>query len=279
MAICLFYVGLGNGYLITQFVVRFQSSREPDHLTRAVFTLLLAFVAVTVLLTGLAIAGAHALQVLGDVGYCLSVLTASILGLARTFYQRYAYSAGVEIVALRMNLAWAGCILVGTGLLAQHNNFADAESTLWIYSAASFVAVLIGASAFTIRFDQTTRSEVGAFITDASRGGLWATLGVIVTSLQSQAYVYVTAVLLGPAALGLANAARMLITPFTSILPAFTNMMLPRLVQAQSANGDSLRSQGIRYSLLLVLSAIFYFVALALLDPYASSALVGNNYE
>lgn len=283
MALCLLYAGFGNALFLTQMVVHLPEKPAEDR-PRYAATLLallgafclatLAFAVVLHSLAGLTRSSAD-----GGGGLILATAAASVANLLRNYFVRLAYSTSEERKALAVNLAWA--LVLGIALFVVHGSggLSGAAEGLWVFAAASCGAAILG-----LGIARLPIATVGAMcmrhdFVEALAGGRWAMGGVGVTWLQSQSYMYVTAILIGPAGVALANAARMLIAPFTFLLPALTQLAFPRLVEMRAADSGKMLRYGLLYSRILVGLGVCYVIVLGLGARYLIPLLIGENYS
>ncbi len=93
----------------------------------------------------------------------------------------------------------------------------------------------LGAIAFSARF--SVREAVGdawSNFVEAWRSGAWAVVGVFVSQMQGQGYVYLLALLRGPAAVAEMNAARLFLSPLLVMSNGFSRVIIPKMALLRS---------------------------------------------
>lgn len=283
MAIALLYVGLGNALFLTQMTVRLPAEREEDRpaLCTNILVLVILFVLLSSLLGGAGVTIAN--YFLGwesgalILGY--AIIGTSMMMLIANFFLRLAFSRGREVDALLVNMTVA--MGLGIGLLGgeKFDSINSAASVLAIYVGANMAGSIVGYMTSWVSPSLFEGGRMYSFFRKSIGGGGWASAGVAVTWLQGQAYMYVSAILLGPAAVGVLNAGRMLIAPFSFALPAFTQMLLPRLAQEATASPKSAERLGRVYSAVMVAGALLYVGALAYCGRDLIPLLLGDSYD
>lgn len=276
----LLFAGLCSALFVAQMVVKLPA-KDPgvrDAYVAGVLMMLLGF---CVLFLGLVCTTGLALSGDSDFAVRSGVVTASALAavayVGKDFFVRLAYSKARVGVALAINLAIA---LVTLGCFATANLLRielDATSALETYAAAHFVGLVVGACCFTLPFS-AIRSLGRQSLAEIWQDGKWSLGGAIVIWLQTQAYVYVTAATLGPAGVGLANAARLFISPFMFLSPAVSQLMLPRLSARRISGVDGVLKGARMYSVGMLALAGAYLVGMGLCFEPVQIAVLGDGY-
>ena len=281
-AIALLYSGVGNALLLTQMVVHVPDKANEDKLHYAARVLVLAavFSLLTALLAGLVLAMVSAWQTLPHeyIGLGSAVTVASIAYLLKDFFVRHAYTARKEKWALAVNMFVA--LMLATFLFMQRHFFVgiDSASALWIYAASNFAGALVGLALASLPIFDVRARELMNDMQEAWVGGKWALGGVSVTWLQTQAYMYVTALFLGPAGVGYANAARLLITPATFLMPALNQVVMPRFASLRASNPQKLLQVNRLYTTGLIIFSVSYSLILLGLIDVIAPVLLGSHY-
>ncbi|HYD32275.1 MAG TPA: hypothetical protein VEB64_15640 [Azospirillaceae bacterium] len=123
------------------------------------------------------------------------------------------------------------------------------------------------------------RFGVGAALAEAWPGGRWALLGVVSIFAQNQSYIYLLTVLDGPAAVGEANAARLLLAPLMLIIVSTIRTLQPRVGRSRAA-GDGQGVWRLSWITLFTLLAttVLYSVGVIAVMPYAIGTLLPEAY-
>ncbi len=282
-AICLFYSGIGNALFLTQMVVHTPDRSQEDRLPYAtrIFVALVLFCVLTIVAAGLLFA---LIQLLPDslvqfAGLGLAVTGASVSYLLKDFFIRHAYTARKETCALAINIAAAIGLLGSLLLKHQTDTGLSSETALWMYALGNLTGAVAGLVLVRLPLTAVQFFRVAKDVREAWIGGRWAIGGVSVIWAQSQAYMYVTALFAGPAGVGYANAAKLLITPVISLVPAISQIAMPRLAEMRATNPPAmLRAGGLFTFGMVILGAIYSVALLGLLDEIAP-LLLGAGYE
>ncbi|WP_172588521.1 lipopolysaccharide biosynthesis protein [Ferriphaselus amnicola] len=282
-AIVLFYAGVGNALFLTQMVVHVPEKAPEERLLYAARMLaaLLIFCVLTAM-PALAILGVGKLvwPLLNEyVGSLVAVLASCLAYLLKDFFVRHAYTARKEVWALIVNSAIA--IVMLASLLVWHHGASDVSATgaLWIFAMSNLVGVLVGLLLVKLPLSLVTANKVILDWKEAWRGGVWALGGGVVIWSQSQAYIYVTALIAGPAAVGMANAAKLLITPALFLVTAANQILMPRLATLRVTNINKMFKTSEYVALAFILFAMMYTLFCAFWGGEILAIIVGNKYQ
>lgn len=282
-AISLFYSGVGNALFLTQMVVHVPDKTPEDRLPYAARMLvsLILFSAITALFAGLLLVFGSALsQVIHQyVGLTISIIAASVTFIIKDFFVRYAYTARRESWALLVNVAVAITLAV---LLLLQLHFAidlNPENALWIYAVSNMMGAVVGLGMIRLPILTVRMHQLGVDIREAWVGGSWALIGVAVTWSQTQAYMYVTAVFVGPVGVAYANAARLLITPALFLMPAVSQVVMPRLASLRASNPQKMLKFSNLFSRCLIIFSVIYSVILLGIVDLITPALLSDKYQ
>ncbi len=282
-AICLFYSGIGNALLLTQMVVhtadRPQEDRSPYAARMLMATTL--FCLLTLVVVGLVICftafwlGAA----VPSSSFVLAVTGASIAYLLRDFFVRHAYTARMEGWALVVNVSVAISLLAFLLLKHQADGALTSVEALWLYALGNLAGAGVGAVLVRLPLASTQLSRVVEDMREAWIGGRWAMGGVSVAWAQSQAYLYVTALFAGAAGVAQASAARLLISPVIFLVPAFNQVIMPRLVELRATALPRMLQAGGLFTIALLVFAVLYSVTLLGLIDVIVPTLLGSQYK
>lgn len=282
MAVILLYAGFGNALFLTQMVVHLPDKQDQTRTGYAASILALVglFCAVTLMLA----AGQylHALAAGGSAPainrLVMAVAAGSVANLLKNYFIRLAFSLRQEHKALAVNLTWAGALLLLLLAMRGGGLISDAAAALWLFAVANFMAAALGLIITRLPLGIVRWRRMRHDFTEASVGGRWAFGGVSVTWLQSQSYMYVTTLFVGPTGVALANAARMLVAPFSFLLPALAQFFLPHLAELRAADKGAMFRAGRFYTALLVGMGVLYLLGLWLCAGTLIPLFVGGRY-
>lgn len=282
-AIALLYSGVGNALFLTQMVVHVPDKAPEDRLpyaARMLITLVMFCIFTGIISSVMVILASNWSSTINEyLPLCVSTIATAIFYVLKDFFVRHAYTARQEIWALLVNVGVAISLFIA--LLIQHYYFAEinSASALSIYAASNMVGVILGLALVKLPI---LSIRVHALLSDASEswiGGRWALGGVSVTWLQTQAYMYVTAIFLGPAGVGYVNAARILITPAQFFLPAITQVLMPRLAELRANNFQKMLLVRSMFTIAIVVFAMMYSAVLLTLLEKIVPVLLGSKYK
>jgi O-antigen/teichoic acid export membrane protein len=279
-AITLLYAGVGDALFLTQMVVHVPDKAPQDKLPYAARML----VALTLFCT-LTVAGVEVILATSEMwsqlihqnlGLGTSIVFASIAYLLKDFFVRHSYTARREGCALWINVSVAMtlvCMMLAQALFTKPLN---SEGALWIYATSNMVGALVGFALVRLPIMAVVLKEIIEDAKEAWGGGRWALGGVGVTWSQTQAYMYVTAFFVGPVGVGLANTARILITPAIFLLPAITQLVMPRLAAMRAKNQPKMLEISMLFSIGLVCFAVLYSLVLFGVGDVLAYILIGK---
>jgi O-antigen/teichoic acid export membrane protein len=279
-AITLLYAGVGDALFLTQMVVHVPDKAPQDKLPYAarILVALIIFCALTAIVAGLllVIVGTWSQLIHQYVGLVSAIVAASIAYLCKDFFVRHSYTARRETWALWVNVAVA--VTLVSMLLVQYRFIStfNSEGALWIYAVSNMVGALFGFGLVRLPMLAVRLQEIIRDVQEAWAGGRWALVGVGVTWSQSQAYMYVTALYVGPVGVGLANTARILITPALFLMPAITQLVMPRLAALRATNQARMVKISMLFSTGLVIFAVLYSAVLIGVGDVMAHILIGE---
>lgn len=281
-SIILLALGLANGLLLSQMVVglphRKPWMREAYMRSVLVGTLLLATILSVLGLLVAALAGLR-----GDAGgdASLAATTGVAAGGVITlhYFVRQSFSVSRERVAVLLNLVLLASLTVAVAWVERRELGISASSAMLIYGGAHFCAALCGALVLPVPTRHWQIAMVRRDLLDVWQQGRWASAGVSVSWGQSQAYVYLTPLFFGLAGLGAVNAARMIVAPLIMMLPAISQVALPRFSVLSAEHPGQLGHAGLRLSVVLGSLAVMYALIVWLGYDWLSLLLLGEVRE
>lgn len=281
-AVTLLYSGIGNALFLTQMMVHSPDKPSIDriHYAARMLVMLVLFCFISWLLMACIVLFGEALwDTLRDYsGLCFAVMFASVANLMKEYFIRYAYIVRKESRALITSFSWTTGVV---SLLVLSDIFVvemSAVVALWVFGIANFGAVLVGFLINKLPVQKVRKELILEDFHEAFHGGRWALGGVSVNWMQSQAYIYITAILLGPTGVAFVNAAKLFISPFSFLLPALNQIVLPRLADIRNSNSLKMMKQGILFTLILVVFGVFYFLILFFAMEHITPLLIGDKY-
>jgi O-antigen/teichoic acid export membrane protein len=282
-AVCILYAGIGNALFLTPMVVQTPSKPEFDREDYAgrVLSLALTFCLLTVVFLAIYMVIIYWLSSGYNEfsGFLCSVGFACTGYLIRDFFIRYAFTARNEYWAVITNTFFALSLAAEIWVLQAMSIPLSAKSAMWIFGSSMYAgavsAYLISRVPIGKKFREFAHQESLALWQD----GRWALLGVFVIWMQSQAFVYVTALFLNVEELGRANAARIMITPILFALTAFNQIALPRIAVLREKNPGRVRSVAMLITLGMIIIGLVYTAIIAIFDNTLIPLVVGTKHS
>ena len=281
-AISLFYAGIGNALFLTQMVVNVPDKPPAQQIgyvasmgmADAVFCVLTF---VTVLLT-MPLAGAFAPSLEQYVQFGIAVAAASTAYHFKDLFTRYAYTARKEIWVLKVNLVIASALACLVAVLHIHGSPITAATALWLYAGAQLAGAAAGQILARLPLSTVRLSQIRADVREAWKEARWAVLTNVIYTLRGQAHTIVTAGLAGPVGVALLNATRLLITPAVFVMPALSQVVLPRLATARVQNKARVQSLGIQFTAAVLAASLLYSGILLLFLTPITHLVLGDKY-
>lgn len=276
-ALCMLYVGVGNALVLTQMNVTLHG-RAPSERGPYAARMLCAVLLLDALLLLLAAGAALALPWLAPAPRALLAplplaALAAALFLASEFFTAHAYLLRRERLALAVNAATMLVLAGGLLLRREAGQAPSTEAVLGWYAlgTAAGCAVAYAAAPLALRHSRAALAEE---FKAAWRNGRWALGGMGVTWVQAQSYTYALAMLLGPSGAGLANMARIFISPFSFLMPAVQKVAIPRLAELRVGAPQRMRKLAMLLCAGLAgLAALYALLLLACFDLVAAPLL------
>lgn len=282
-AISLFYAGFGNALFLTQMVVHAPDKATEDRLPYAgrMFVLVASFCLCTIgLLTVLMLFGINVWEpVAHHAGLIAAITAASIAYLLKDFFVRHAYTARKETWALYVNASVAFALAALFLILLQTRTAINSTTGLWIYAASNMTGAVIGLILVRLPLHSLTTSALIMDAREAWRGGKWALGGTSFSWLQSQAYMYITAMLAGPIGVAHANAARLFITPAAFLMAALSQVIMPRFATQFAIHPEKIQKIWGLFTMGLIAAAVLYSTVLLSTLDIITALLLDGKYE
>ena len=278
---CMLAASVVNALVLTQMSVS-MADRDPEQragygASTAILTMTLGVALGTVAVLADRLLSGSASG--SDEGASWVLLALSIAWLLREFAVRFCYATFREARALRVNAVVAVTLLICTAAaLAIRPDSFDATAALSGMAVAQGVAAVYGVATSGLAFRSVNARALGSDAVQAWGGGRWALAGAVCAWAQSQAYMYVTATTVGAAAVGLANAARLIVTPVTVFASAMYQLALPRLAARRAQGARGLSSPAIHLTLAMTGLAAAYGALAALFSERLAGHVLSAGY-
>lgn len=281
-AAILLYSSVGQALFLSQMVAnapdKAASGKEPY--AAAVFAGVL----------GLSMATIGALALASCVGAVFSRGVRDLLGLIfafcafgiahqiKDYFVTYSYMFRREHVVVGINIVFAIALFSQLGVLYFRKIPLTVELVALIYAASLVAGAAVGFLVFRINVTRVKLTDLVETVVESWGNGRWALLGVMVSWLQSQAYVTISAIMLGPASVGLANASRLLIVPFSLFANSVGQVVVPRLSDLRVSDRERVPVMGRLFVVVLTCCAALYIATLYFAVDLVSGMLFKEDY-
>lgn len=280
LALCYLYGSIGNALFLTQLVVRTPDRPESDRIPYA--TRVLGGVAAFCLATlALALVAPALVRLAGcslAMSTSISVATAGTSFLIKEYCVRQAYTARAERRALAVNASVAGTLCVVLAIASLLRPRLTSASALGLFAIAQSGGALVGLLLARLPVDTIGCGDIKGQLAEAWRHGKWALAGVPVTWGQAQAYAYITLFTIGPADVGRANAARLLVSPFLLLVPAVNNLVMPRLADMRAGDMPTIFRTARTLTIVMLGLACVYSAVLLFAAELIAREVLGPKY-
>jgi len=243
-SIILLVVGFQNALITTQFTV-LAPAKAADEQDRFCAALNIGQFIYWIPLAVLFILALYLLRACGALGSeylpLLTICAVSALGvLSREFLRAYYYFKLEPSLVLFIDIAY---ILLFSSAFGACLFFDVPNAHLYALAGmgmAGFIASVKGMRSLKAKLPSISKETLLAPLKECWKNGKWALLGVAVTWLQTQSYVYLTLSMLGAEHTAVAHAARLLLMP--TMLLNLSYGMLFRAKWAQDLSGGAAES-------------------------------------
>jgi len=283
IAVCYLYAGVGNSMLLLQMVVHTPDKPHEERLPYAVRILVavVLFAAGTVVLTAL---GSYLVSGLwpganAQMTFAIAVATASGCYLVKDYFVREAFVARVEPRALAITCSVALSLAALLALAWLCDISMTPERALIVFAASQVAGATTGFTLARLPLQSFRSSAMLADLSGCWRGGLWLTSVSVTGWAKSEAYVYLTFIVLGAADTGRANAARLLISPFLLISPAINAITTPRFADMRTRDPRGMVRGGTAITAALLGLALLYSTILLMTSESLVPAILGPQYR
>jgi O-antigen/teichoic acid export membrane protein len=287
-AFSLFIVGIGNALFLTQMVVHTPDKPPSERVIYAarIFLLLLLFCScVAIAVPGISLLFLSCLPAGFSVYFNLAfaVAIAAPIVLAKEYFVRHAYNWKRETEALKINVV----NLVALAFVLLSVDWSDyplsPHASLILYALPHGVAAAAGFIRAKLPLAAAMDKQVLIELREVWAQGKWAVVQSILSLLRTQAHVFIGMAFIGATAVGLINATRVLVSPVLFVLPAISQILMPRLASMRADLKRAIAVTEMAASSLVVLSLLYAMFLLlysqdlselALGDAYASNEIV-----
>ncbi len=235
-AALLLIMGVANALIMLQMTViapdREEGARDRYFASMLVsmYALCAAFIVVALLVTELAAA-----WIQPEYRTLIHVVLLSAPGiLTIEFMRQYHYFHRLAHRVLIIDFLF---FLLYFGALSAFIHFGFENIHLLALAINGGIAFVLGFGAilYSAKFSlsEALRDAWNNFV-EAWRSGAWAVVGVFVSQMQGQGYIYLLALLRGPAAVAEMNAARLFLSPLLVMSNGFSRVIIPKMALLRS---------------------------------------------
>jgi O-antigen/teichoic acid export membrane protein len=278
--ICMLYVSIGNALLLTQMVVN-MPDRLGDEKKKYAAKIFCAVGLMGILVLILTTA-CFFFSVLIQPEYyqympsVFAVALASVLFLCNEFFISYAYLKRQETLALIVNALTIFTLFIALSLEKIIGIPLSAEHVLLFYALGAAIGSCVAYFTSPLPLREGYINLKPELI-ESWRHGRWALGGAVITWVQAQAYSYVLAFFLGPGGVGVANAARIFISPFSFFLPAINKVAIPRLADLRQSDPHRMFHVSMMLTLWLSILTVIYTCILLFSLDFVAKIVLGRH--
>jgi O-antigen/teichoic acid export membrane protein len=282
IAVCYLYAGIGNSMFLIQMVVHTPDKAPSDRSPYAVRILVavLLFSAATILVTILCLfaIGTSIPTLRSYAQFALCVTAASVSFTIKDYFTRHAYLVRSESRAFSVTATIAVSLAVLLAAVFALRVRLTAERALLIFATSQLAGAATGLAVARLPLRSFCWRLMLNDLSECWHHGRWAIGSSVVSWLQTQAYAYLTLLIAGAAAVGRANAARLLVSPFLLLTPAINQVTMPRLAGMRARDPRRMLRAGTGITFALVALGVLYSVLLLLGSETVVPAVVGPKY-
>jgi len=280
-ATMLFLEGFSQGFFLIQMVVHSPAKVPTERrLYAARILLMLAGTSLVLLAIGTTIAGVLSIVSSAAAGSVMGVTLMAVAYALKEFHTRHAFNEGRGGRAVQIHAAVAALLLLGVGGASLLGVSVTLELAFGLYAGAHACAAAMGHALAGLPMRGHSLSGIKADLAEIAVGGRWAALTKLLYSLRTQAHTIVVAIALGPIGVAQINAGRMLITPAAILIPAMSQVVLPRIAATVRSEGwPAVLILQRRVAISMFAMAVIYSVALLSAWPMLSGWVLGGEYS
>ena len=278
--LCMLYVGIGNSVILTQMSVNMSSQAIDQREIYAAKMLNAVFVLGGMLLSLTAIGFMIASFIWPESKQLLvkvcAISLAAALFLCNEFFISYAYVKRKESLALVVNGVTMLVLFICLFIEYKAGIAPSVESALFFYAFGAAAGAATAYHQSPIRVSQGVHGFAPTVVESWSHGR-WALGGVIITWIQSQTYAYIVIFMLGSAGVGLVNAAKLFISPFSFLLSAVQKITIPRLADLRQSNPSRMRLVSVLLTSGLTVLTIIYSLMILSSVNFVTTLVLGRH--
>lgn len=280
-AFMLFLGGFSQGFFLIQMVVHSprKSAEERRPYAERVLLLLLCACLALLIFSLLAFWGLSSMN--SELAELVFLVALMAIGYTiKEFYTRHAFNESKGGRAVSIHVVVAGLLLLGLGASLLLDIRVTPVLAFSLYAGAHLGAAAFGHAMAGMPMKGHSISALRTVLAEIAAGGKWGAMTNVVYCLRGQAHTIVVAATIGPVGVAKMNAARMLVTPATLLIPAMSQVLLPRIAEATERDGRRGATRWMKKTGLgLTLIAFAYALVLTAVYPYLSSVILGSKYE
>jgi O-antigen/teichoic acid export membrane protein len=279
---CYLYSGVGNSLFLIQMVVHTPDRLPDDRLPYAVRLLVavvlfsvLTIVVVTIACLGIGLLVPEAGRYMG---LALAVTVASVCFLIKDYFVRQAYLVRAEGRALWITSSIAASLALILALAWRYGFVLSSERALVIFATTQIAGATVGLARAHLPLRTFVWRRMIDDLLECWNHGRWALGSSTIGWAQTQAYAYLTVLVLGAGDVGRANAARLLVSPFLLLTPAINQITMPRLANMRSRDPKRMIRVGSSITAGFVALGLLYSATVVLAAGTVIPLVLGSKY-
>jgi O-antigen/teichoic acid export membrane protein len=198
----------------------------------------------------------------------------------KEFHTRHAFNEDRGGRAVLIHATLALLLLLGTVGVALWGATMSLELAFVLYAGAHAGAALTGHALAGLPMRGHSLVAMRADLVEIATGGRWAALTNLVYFLRTHAHTIVVTLALGVVSVAQLQAARLLVTPALLVIPAMSQVALPRIAATVRSEGwPAVLILQRRVAISMFAIAVIYSVALLSAWPMLSGWVLGGEYS
>lgn len=281
-ALLLFCIGVHNALITTQMTVLHAKKCDARHsfcsaLASGQYGIFLPMIALAII----SVASMEYLDWLTqDISNIVITALAAMLGvMSREFARSHFFVNRRPGAVLVIDIIYIVAVVAGIAVAGTLFRDTLGLFTIATLGAASIISGLAGLAIARLR-PTVSMSAVSGALRSAWPQGKWALIGVIVTTIQGQSYVYLLTAIGGPEQTADVNAAILLMMPISLLTVSTARILLPRwsTLRANSDHNRIVESARLVIAALIVVISI-YTAMIAFAHKYITGLMLTQEYS
>jgi O-antigen/teichoic acid export membrane protein len=276
-------VGIANALVLTQMTVRAHEKESKEQYCLSMLIGLAGIVIIGFAVAGSVVAGLFvARQISNEHAAYISAIGLAIPGVLLLEYSRrlgYLRQSGRRVFL--MDASFTLIFLIGVvGIAFLEQGLGHVAVLLTLGGAAALAGLTFLAQSRILSHGFRNPGATRRALSEAWGNGRWALLGVGVTWIQTQSYVYLLGIMLDAESVADANAARIFMAPAALVIVGINQAFLPRLAIIRSEQSEKAATDAARKMMKTVVAIVAVFASTVyVILEIAPSTMIPSGYQ